>query len=388
MSAIVPITSLKVWLVLILAVVLLTPLTHAALRRAVLALINLLFVALCVGPRVLAIVLGLLVLYGLLHVARRRCFGPWAGLLLAAGAAGLFVLHKMPGLSAWAGLTAVNPLLTGIGFSYVCLRIIDVWRVVRSGVHVPPGLPALINYVLPFHMLTAGPIQSYDDYVRQPAVPAPLDVNTALTAFERIAAGLFKKFVLAWLLLQLCCTGWRAEGWYRLVEMNVHFLWIYLDFSAYTDIAVGFGLLLGAATPENFNRPYLARNLTDFWERWHISLSQFIRRNLFVPLQMTLMRCTGGRHMLFGASLALFVSFVLCGAWHGLTQAFLIWGTLHAGGLVVCNLYKEWLKRRLGPVGLARYRASVPIRLTATVATYQFVAFSLMLVGDQWRFTW
>lgn len=388
MLAVVPITSLKIWLVLILALVLLTPVAHAGVRRTALVLVNSLFLVLCVGPHALSVLLGMLVLHGLLQGTRARRFGLWAALGTWAGALGLFALHKLPGFSTWAHLTSINLLLTGIGFSYVCLRIIDVWQAVNSGLHPPPAFLALVNYVLPFHMLAAGPIQSYDEYVQQPAVCPPPDVHTVLTGLERIAAGLFKKFVLAYVLLQLFCTGWRAEGWYRLVEMNVHFLWIYLDFSAYTDIAVGFGRLLGVATPENFNRPYLARNLTDFWERWHISLSQFIRRNLFVPMHMTLMRWTGGRHMLLGASLALFVAFVLCGAWHGLTAPFLMWGVLHATGLVICNLYKEWLKGRLGPAGLQRYTASLRIRVAAVVATYQFVAFSLMIVGDQWRITW
>ena len=84
--------------------------------------------------------------------------------------------------------------------------------------------------------------------------------------------------------------------------MQLNYLWLYLDFSAYSDIAVGVGRLMGVATPENFNRPYLARNMIDFWERWHISLSLFIRRNMFIPIQLALMRRTDGRRPLLVAS--------------------------------------------------------------------------------------
>jgi len=386
--AVVPITSLKVWLVLLLAVILLTPLTHARLRRAALALVNLLFVWLCVGEYLPALLIGVALLWGLLRLRRGRGAALLGGLVISGGVGALFVLHKLPTLSARAGLSQLNPLLSGIGFSYVCLRVIDVWRSVHSGLHPPPGLLELINYLLPFHMLAAGPILSYDDYLKQPAVPPAPDTETVLEALERIAAGLFKKFVLAYLLLEMFSTGWRATGWYRWVEINLHFLWVYLDFSAYSDIAVGFGRLLGLTTPENFNRPYLARNLTEFWERWHITLSQFIRRHLFVPLHMAFLRRSDGRHALLGASLALLVSFLLCGAWHGLTGAFLAWGLLHAAGLVAGNLYKEWLRRRLSPAALARYQAAPLIRALAVFATYQFVAFSLWLVGNHWRANW
>ena len=75
-----------------------------------------------------------------------------------------------------------------------------------------------------------------------------------------------------------------------LLRFKSFFLWLYLDFSAYSDVAVGIGKLLGIATPENFNRPYFSRNMIDFWERWHMTLGQFIRRNIFFPLQLTMQR--------------------------------------------------------------------------------------------------
>ncbi len=102
-------------------------------------------------------------------------------------------------------------------------------------------------------------------------------------AFDRIASGLFKKYVLANLIKRLFLTDYRSAGLYVLLEVQLTFIWLYLDFSAYSDVAVGVGRLMGVATPENFNRPYLARNIIEFWERWHISLSQFIRRNIFIP---------------------------------------------------------------------------------------------------------
>src|SRR5262249_12038953 len=148
-------------------------------------------------------------------------------------------------------------------------------------------LPSTINYLLPFHMLAAGPIQAYDDFAQQPALPKLATLRDVLMGMERIAAGLFKKFVLAYCLQKLFLTDFHADGPYFLIELQVFYVWLYLDFSAYSDIAVGVGTLIGVATPENFNHPLIARNTIDFWDRWHMSLSQFIRRNLFIPVQMS-----------------------------------------------------------------------------------------------------
>jgi D-alanyl-lipoteichoic acid acyltransferase DltB (MBOAT superfamily) len=162
--------------------------------------------------------------------------------------------------------------------------------------------------------------------------------------------------------------------------MDLNFLWLFLDFSAYSDVAVGLGRLMGVATPENFNRPYLARNVIDFWDRWHISLSQFIRRNVFIPIQLGLMRRTEGRRPLLIASVAFSVSFLLCGLWHNFMTSWLAWGAYQALGLIVCNAYKDFLTRRLGRQGVKRYLANPWYRVLAVFATYQFSAGALVLV--------
>jgi alginate O-acetyltransferase complex protein AlgI len=191
---------------------------------------------------------------------------------------------------------------------------------------------------------------------------------------ERIASGLFKKFVLAGYLDRMFLTGFQARGPYFFLEVQLNFLWLYLDFSAYSDVAVGLGRLLGVETPENFRKPYLARNVIEFWERWHISLSMFIRRHLFIPAQMELMRRTSGRWPLWAASLAFTVSFLLCGLWHGVSWPWFAWGCVQSAGLIVCNLYRAALTRRLGRKGVNAYLANPWIRALAIFLTFEFAA--------------
>jgi D-alanyl-lipoteichoic acid acyltransferase DltB (MBOAT superfamily) len=161
--------------------------------------------------------------------------------------------------------------------------------------------------------------------------------------------------------------------------MQFNYLWIYLDFSGYSDVAVGLGGLMGVATPENFHRPYLARNVIDFWERWHISLSLFIRRNLFIPIQLALVRRSDGRWPLLTASLAFGISFLLCGLWHSISLPWLTWGAVQAAGLIACNLYRNALNRRIGRKGVNRYLENPWIRLAAVVLTFEFQAVAMMI---------
>jgi D-alanyl-lipoteichoic acid acyltransferase DltB (MBOAT superfamily) len=266
------------WWVVGLALVLVVPLKNPTARKWTLAGINLSIFMLVMtsGARgAILQVLGVFLLALLIRVFLWLCAGRFAKLSAALGGIvilTLFLVHKLPWLGESLRLAAINPLLSAVGFSFVALRLVDVARGVCERRHQPPDLASTINYLFPFHMLAAGPIQAYDEFVAQPALPQPLSTAASLAAMDRIAAGLFKKYVLAQGIQQLFLTGFHARGPYLILEIQLAYIWLYLDFSAYSDIAVGIGRVIGVATPENFNRPYIARNVVDFWERWHISL--------------------------------------------------------------------------------------------------------------------
>jgi D-alanyl-lipoteichoic acid acyltransferase DltB (MBOAT superfamily) len=375
--------SLSFWSIAATAPCLLVPLTRADVRKLLLASLNLAFLALFLGPWLtLTWVLGAIAAVWLvlrLTAAPSSRLGTVALVIGGLAVLALFILHKRPLDLDASPLARLQPVLGTIGFSYVALRLVEVARAVRDGRHAPPDLVALVNYLLPFHMLAAGPIQSYDDFVAQPAVPAPLGIAGSLGAIERIVAGLFKKYVLAHFIKTVFLTDYRATGGYVFLEMQLTYIWLYLDFSAYSDVAVGVGALMGVATPENFNRPYVARNLIDYWERWHISLSQFIRRNIFIPAQMALMRRTDGRHALAAAGCAFTLSFLLCGLWHEISLRWLVWGAFHAAGLTVCNLYRHFLTKRLGRKGTGQYLANPWVRASAIVLTFEYAATALWI---------
>jgi alginate O-acetyltransferase complex protein AlgI len=376
------ITSWAFWLVVALGLVVAVPLTRAGPRRLAIAGLNLGFLAWVQHAWVIATLLFLALSYGaVLAVERGRSRGNTAFWATALGALGLFVALKAPALSRQLPSPFVL-WLSALGFSYVALRLLDELAFVRDKGDAPSFIEH-VNYLVPFHMLTAGPIQAYGDFKTQPVVPEALSFAESLSACERIVLGLFKKVVLAHLLERLFLTGFRSQGAYFVLEVHLFLPWLYLDFSSYSDIAVGVGRLLGLRTPENFDRPYLARDMVDFWQRWHISLSQWIRRNVFLPMQMTLQRRYPERSPLTTSSVTLLFAFGLCGLWHMVSWRYAAWGLMHAVGVVAANAAQTLGIKRLGRAGYQAYRRRSLPRVIGIVLTFEFVAWSLAIVGGR-----
>ena len=366
------------WFVCGTAGLLLVPVSSLALRKWIQAGVNVALLVFLLRSHAVGLLLAIALTYFALQFVGQARYRTVFAALVGASTVALFVLHKLPETTVSLAGDGLVRILAVIGYSYVALRIIEVLRAVFEQRHPAPDLVSLINYLLPFHMLAAGPIQSFDDFMKHAEERFEPTAKTVLIGFELIASGLFMKFVLADLLQKLFLTNFESSGLYFFLEMQLTFVWVYLDFSAYSYIALGIGMLLGISTPVNFNRPLLARNLIDFWERWHISLSLFIRRNLFIPLQVYLMRQNEGRTPLLSAAIAISVSFVLCGLWHGLGAGFLIWGVIQAGGLIATRVYGHALQSRLGKDGLRSYLANPWYRTLAIFATFQVQAVALL----------
>lgn len=364
--------ALPFWIACGAAVSLLLPFRSVALRKLVLAVVNLGFLVMLLRWQSMGLIVAIVTVYLCLQLVDRVRYRAALTALLTVSLLALFIVHKLPQVATALHADAVGRILALVGYSYVALRMVEVLRAVFERRHPAPDFASTVNYLLPFHMLAAGPIQSYEDFVQHANDVFEPDAHDILIGCERIASGLFKKFVIAYLIQTLFLTNFEAGGLYRVVEIQVFFIWLFLDFSAYSDIAVGVGILMGVATPENFNRPLLARNVIDFWDRWHMSLSLFIRRNIFIPVQMFLMRRNGAP--LMSAAVAIAISFVLCGLWHGLTVGFLIWGAAQAVGLIVTRLYGQVLQARLGKVRFKSYVANPWIRVAAVLVTFEFEA--------------
>lgn len=194
-----------------------------------------------------------------------------------------------------------------------------------------------------FPSLVAGPIKRYRDFTAAlPGALAGVNWIDVAAGAQRVALGFAKKILLADNLtagLAFYEKGFTSlapsEAWLFLAALAARIL---LDFSGYSDIAIGFSRMLGLRLPENFNYPYAATSLRDFWDCWHISLSTWIRDYIYIPLG-------GSRHGLARRGLNLVIVFALCGLWHGPAGHFMLWGLWHGLGLIVQVTYRTTLGR-------------------------------------------
>lgn len=223
-------------------------------------------------------------------------------------------------------------------------------------------------YVSFFPQLVAGPIVRARDFLPQLRERLPVDAQMAGRGFLLIALGLFKKITIAdYLGLNLVDRCFESPAGFSSVEMLVgiygYAFQIYGDFSGYSDVAIGSALLLGFRFPENFRAPYLAQTLQDFWRRWHISLSSWLRDYLYVSLG-------GNRRGRWRTYRNLMLTMVLGGLWHGAGWNFLLWGTLHGVALAVLRAIQRRRKNRpilpAHPIG----------RVLAAVITFHYVCFA------------
>ncbi len=235
-------------------------------------------------------------------------------------------------------------LLHFMAISYV----VDTYR----GDFVPTTLEKFAVYLSFFPHLVAGPIVRPGELIPQLDTPRdPRRVDTS-RAFYLIATGLFKKVVIAnYLASSIVDDVFAAPGNHSSLEILIavyaYAVQIYADFSGYTDIAIGIALLLGFSFPQNFDSPYAATSLQDFWRRWHMTLSRWLRDYVYIPLG-------GNRGSRILTYRNLMLTMLLGGLWHGAAWTFVAWGAIHGVGLAA----ERWWKERPGYVPRPRTAAA------------------------------
>jgi D-alanyl-lipoteichoic acid acyltransferase DltB (MBOAT superfamily) len=267
----------------------------------------------------------------------------------------------------WMGFGVALPfadIILPVGISFFTFHgisyVVDFYRRDVAACRRPVDMALYMSF---FPQLVAGPIVRASYFLPQLAAPSterpPLTASLVL-----ILAGLFKKLVMAGYLASLLVDPVFAAptsygGADLLLAVYGYAIQIYCDFSGYTDIAIGVAGLLGFRFPINFNQPYRAPTLQDFWRRWHISLSNWLRDYLYKPLG-------GSRGGAAATYRNLFITMLLGGIWHGAAMKYVMWGALHGGGLAFERLTAPWT---------AGWRTGWAGRTIATLATFHFVCF-------------
>jgi alginate O-acetyltransferase complex protein AlgI len=254
-------------------------------------------------------------------------------------------------------------LFLPIGISFYTFQsisyVVDVYRK-----EIPPvqNFSDYAFYMTFFPHLVAGPIVRAKDFIPQIHQPKVIDIPLYQESMFRICVGLMKKlFIADYLAKYVDIVHLSPEGFSggeHLLAMYAYSFQIYFDFSGYSDIAIGIALLLGYRLKENFDNPYGARNITEFWRKWHISLSLWLRDYIYIPLG-------GNRRGMVNMYLFLLITMLIGGFWHGADWRFVFWGLAHGMALI---LHKLWITRK-------GYVAQKGLTFFGVVLTFHFVGF-------------
>ena len=247
-----------------------------------------------------------------------------------------------------SGRFMVDSIILPVGISFYLFQVMSYTIDVYRG-HVKPVKNILDFgfYVSFFPQLVAGPIVRANEFIPQLYRPFRLSRRVFGLAVFWVLNGLIKKIVLSdYLAVNLIDRVFENpllfSGFENLFALFAYSLQVYADFSGYTDIAIGIAMLMGFYLPQNFDSPYKSRNPQEFWRRWHMSLSRWLKSYLYIPL--------GGNRKILGkevkdkttaGNVNSFITMLLGGLWHGASWNFVIWGALNGAGMIV---YKVWAK--------------------------------------------
>ena len=271
---------------------------------------------------------------------------------------GTFVCENTQNLFGWPSVIPQIALPIGISF-YTFQLLSYVVDVYRGDVEAQPRFSRVLLYASLFHQCIAGPIVRYKDVSDEIAFRQPNVVETG-KGINRFAVGLAKKALLANVCGSLCDTllisdsamvdaAALSDNLKTLTSRPALALWlgmifymlqIYLDFSAYSDMAIGMGQMIGFHYKENFNYPYISKSVTEFWRRWHMSLGTFFRDYVYIPLG-------GNRKGMARTIFNMFVVWALTGLWHGASWNFVLWGLYFFVFLVMEKLFLGKLLKKL-----------------------------------------
>lgn len=283
--------------------------------------------------------------------------------------------------AALLGLDAAGALprvIMPLGLSYIVFRMIH-YTVESYRRRVPDSsLVDFAAYVLFFPTLLSGPVERFGAFHKQTEARAPFDFSYINYGLFRVISGIVKKVLVADRLLPLVLPVIKAPMLHprAVVVASLYGLGIqvYLDFSGYTDIALGVAMLLGYRIMENFNLPYFKPNLAEMWRSWHISVYSFIRDYFFFPF-------FGRRATTFKLHLGTFLTFVVFMVWHEGSARFLALGAYHGAGMVIWSLFQLWKRKNASVKQLVDHKELAPLHtfIAASFFGFGFVFFFLQL---------
>jgi alginate O-acetyltransferase complex protein AlgI len=348
-------------------------------RREVLSLASLVALGIYdyrLVPLLLGVCAGLVVLTrtAVARTGRMRLLPTALGL---AALAALFLSNKLLGHGA-SPVPSQGGLLF-LGVSFLVLKAAAALIDAQRGGTVAMGFRETLAWIVLLPTYPSGPMETLEDFRRQWPT---FDRARVLGGLERILFGLVKALLIAYYLgvwvAPIVAAPQRFGPGMLLLGLYAWSLRFYFDFAGYSDLAIGLSAVFGYDIAENFDRPFLRRNLVQLWQHWHMTLTHWLRAYLFVPVTRRIMRRTGPSGDRLAIASGQIVAMTFCGVWHGVGWNFALWGFLQALGLIWVGIVCRDAGRRLPPGLVAWWRHSTLGYALSTALTFNF--FSLAII--------
>lgn len=274
-----------------------------------------------------------------------------------------------------------------IGISYFAFRTSYLTLEVRNGYVAMPTFWQYLGFCFFTPTMAVGPINRYSTFRKSLDSSGSADTGPMARAAMRLLVGAVKFRFVAGILNQLTYSGLLLDGhphhWIDLlIGVIAYYAYLYCNFSGFCDMAVGAAGLMGISVEENFKNPFGARNMREFWNRWHVTLGMYMRDVVFTPMSKRLSGVFGPRAVSHATAIAIATVFVLIGVWHGPGLHYIAFGVMHAVGVVWIHYYTLGLKRWLGRDRFRAYNSNPFIHAVAVCITFTYAAASHFLFAN------
>ncbi|BDR61221.1 D-alanyl-lipoteichoic acid biosynthesis protein DltB [Lactobacillus xylocopicola] len=288
-----------------------------------------------------------------------------------------------------------------LGISYITFKTVQVIMEVRDGAIKELDWGTYLRFLLFFPTLSSGPIDRYRRFAKDcDAVPTRAQyVDDLAQATRYLFQGFLYKFILGWFfgtywlpkitkyaLIAGAANGNLKLSWWVVAYMYCYSMYLFFDFAGYSLFAVAISYFMGIHTPMNFNQPFIAPNIKDFWNRWHMTLSFWFRDYIYMRFTFFAMKKKWFKNTVHLSQVAYLLLFLVMGLWHGLTWYYIVYGLFHASAIIINDSWIRFKKKHRDQIPSNRFTKGLAIFVTFNVVCFSFLLFSGFL--SQLWFGW
>ncbi|MGX6962062.1 D-alanyl-lipoteichoic acid biosynthesis protein DltB [Vagococcus xieshaowenii] len=298
----------------------------------------------------------------------------------------MFLIKLLPIFTQQAPLVNHGqPLFYFLGYSYLTFKSVQVIMETRDGQIKELKIKDYVNFLVFFPTISAGPIDRFRRFTTNYYQHPDHDTYVKLLGkgINYIFLGILYKFIIGYLLGSLLLPVIQNEALNgsmlflgSLGYMYVYSFYLFFDFAGYSLFAVGVSYLLGYETPMNFNKPFIAQNIKDFWNRWHMSLSFWFRDYVYMRLMFTLIKKKVFKSRIVASNIGYFALFLIMGVWHGLTWYYIAYGLFHATAICVNDAWLRYKKKHKGQLPSNHWTKALAIFITFNTVCFSLLIFS------------